>query len=81
MSASAHRAENTPRRGMRRPEAAIYIGVSPSLFNELVQEGTMPEPFKIRTCTLWDIRDLDEAFDALKVERVENEADDWKTAV
>jgi hypothetical protein len=30
----------------------------------------MPQPFKIRSCTMWDIRDLDEAFDALKVERV-----------
>ena len=55
---------------MRRPEAAMYIGVSPSLFDQLVQEGTMPPPFKIRSCTLWDIRDLDEAFDDLKAERV-----------
>jgi hypothetical protein len=62
----------------------MYIGVSPSLFDQLVEEGTMPQSFKIRSCTLWDIRDLDEAFDALKTERddtAENETDDWKTAV
>jgi hypothetical protein len=29
----------------------------------------MPQPFKIRTCTMWDIRDLDDAFDALKNDR------------
>jgi predicted DNA-binding transcriptional regulator AlpA len=84
VSASAHRAENTLRRGLRRPEAAMYIGVSPSLFDQLVKEGAMPQPVKIRSCTRWDIRDLDEAFDALKTERddtAENEADDWKTAV
>lgn len=82
MTASAHRAESTPRRGLRRPEAAMYIGVSPSLFDQLVQGGTMPQPFNIRSCRLWDIHDLDEAFDALKSERNEtDEVDDWKTAV
>jgi hypothetical protein len=29
----------------------------------------MPKPFKIRTCTMWDIRDIDSAFDALKNDR------------
>lgn len=67
MSASADRAASTPRRGLRRPEAATYIGISPSLFDQLVEEGTMPRPFKLRTCTLWDVRDLDEAFDELKM--------------
>lgn len=42
----------------------------------------MPQPFNIRSCRLWDIHDLDEAFDALKSERNEtDEVDDWKTAV
>ena len=77
MPASAHRAESTPRRGLRRPEAATYIGVSASLFDQLVQEGTMPQPFKIRSCTMWDIHDLDEAFDGLKVERVNPLDEKW----
>ena len=63
---AADRAATTLRRGLRRPEAATYIGVSPSLFDQLVDDGTMPKPFKIKPCTMWDIRDLDDAFDALK---------------
>jgi predicted DNA-binding transcriptional regulator AlpA len=66
---AADRAATTLRRGLRRPEAATYIGVSPSLFDQLVEDGTMPKPFKIRTCTMWDIRDIDSAFDALKNDR------------
>jgi predicted DNA-binding transcriptional regulator AlpA len=69
VSASADRAASPPRRGLRRPEAATYIGISPSLFDQLVEEGTMPKPFKIRSCTMWDVRDLDEAFDDLKSAR------------
>lgn len=67
---AANRAATLLRRGLRRPEAATYIGVSKSLFDQLVEEGTMPKPFKIRgrTCTMWDIRDLDDAFDALKTD-------------
>jgi predicted DNA-binding transcriptional regulator AlpA len=66
---AAERAATTLRRGLRRPEAATYIGISPSLFDQLVEEGSMPKPFKLRTCTLWDIRDLDLAFDAAKNDR------------
>jgi len=69
VSASAHRAQSTPRRGLRRSEAATYIAVSPSLFDQLVKEGTMPLPVKIRTRSIWDIRELDVAFDALKDEK------------
>jgi predicted DNA-binding transcriptional regulator AlpA len=60
---AADRATTTLRRGLRREEAAT---VSPSTFDNLIEDGTMPKPFKIRTCTMWDIRDIDLAFDALK---------------
>ena len=53
-------------RGLRRPEAARYIGISPSKFDELVRDGRMPHPFRVDTCTLWDIHDLDAAIDDLK---------------
>jgi hypothetical protein len=43
----------------------MYIGISPSKFDELVEEGRMPRPVKIDTRKLWDIRRLDLAFDAL----------------
>jgi hypothetical protein len=35
-----------------------------TLFDELVAEGVMPEPFTIRSRKLWDIRALDAAIDA-----------------
>lgn len=57
----------TPRRGLRRVEAAAYVGLSPSKFDELVQDGRIPPPFAIDGCRVWDIHELDEAFDALKL--------------
>jgi predicted DNA-binding transcriptional regulator AlpA len=57
-----------PRRGLSREEAAMYIGVSPSKFDELVTDGRMPTPVKIDTRKVWDIRHLDLAFDALSME-------------
>ena len=55
-----------PRRGLSRYEAAMYIGISPSKFDELVADERMPEPVKIDSRKVWDIHDLDLAFDELK---------------
>ncbi|MFD1330730.1 helix-turn-helix transcriptional regulator [Methylopila musalis] len=52
-------------RGLRRDDAAAYIGVSPSKFDALVSDGRMPQPFRIDGCVVWDLRKLDMAFDAL----------------
>jgi predicted DNA-binding transcriptional regulator AlpA len=57
-----------PRRGLSREEAAMYIGISPNKFNELVADGRMPAPVKIDSRKVWDIRHLDLAFDALPKE-------------
>jgi hypothetical protein len=57
-----------PRRGLSRLEAALYVGVSPSKFDELVADGRMPLPLKIDARKVWDIRLLDVAFDALPKE-------------
>jgi hypothetical protein len=54
-----------PRRGLNRVEAAIYIGISPSKFDQLVADGRMPKPRRLDGRKLWDIRELDAAFDAL----------------
>jgi predicted DNA-binding transcriptional regulator AlpA len=54
-----------PRRGLSRQEAALYIGVSPSLFDELVKSGEMPHPLRIKRRTVWDRHQLDECFEAL----------------
>ena len=52
-------------RGLSRVQAAAYIGVSPSLFDEMVKDARMPKPMRINARTVWDRVKLDEAFAAL----------------
>jgi predicted DNA-binding transcriptional regulator AlpA len=54
-----------PPRGLSRSEAAAYLGISASLFDELVKDGRMPPPKRINSRTVWDRKRLDEAFEAL----------------
>ena len=54
------------KRGYSRVEAAAYIGISPSLFDEMMGDGRMPKPVRINSRVLWDIKDLDAAFEDLK---------------
>ena len=54
-----------PPRGMRRPEAAAYVGVSPSLFDQMIHDGVMPKPKRYRRRNIWDRWALDEAFSCL----------------
>jgi predicted DNA-binding transcriptional regulator AlpA len=44
----------------------MYVGISASKFDELVADGRMPKPIKIDSRNVWDMRDLDLAFDAPK---------------
>jgi predicted DNA-binding transcriptional regulator AlpA len=55
-------------RGLSRVEAAVYVGVSPSLFDLLVGDRRMPSPKRINSRAVWDRRRLDDAFDALPEE-------------
>ena len=52
-------------RGLSRVRGAAYIGVSPSLFDEMVHDGRMPPPKCINSRRVWDRTALDEAFAAL----------------
>lgn len=54
-----------PPRGMRREDAARYVGISPTLFDEWVKARQMPRPAKIGGVVLWDRFALDAAFTAL----------------
>ncbi len=54
-----------PRRGLSRDEAAMYIGISASKFDELVRDGRMPGPKRIDGRKLWDVHALDLAFVSL----------------
>jgi predicted DNA-binding transcriptional regulator AlpA len=54
-----------PPRGLSRPEAAAYVGVSPSLFDAMVKDGRMPPAKRINSRTVWDRQQLDHCFEAL----------------
>ena len=54
-----------PPRGLSRVQSAAYVGVSPSLFDEMIKDGRMPKPMHINARTVWDRVKLDEAFAAL----------------
>jgi predicted DNA-binding transcriptional regulator AlpA len=53
-------------RGLSRVQAAAYVGISPSIFDELVKDGRMPKPIRINSRVVWDRLQLDEAFVALE---------------
>lgn len=71
MSGRAAALERQPRivaplkRGLSRDEAAEYVGVGVTKFDELVDSGQMPAAIRIGTRVLWDIRALDISFDRL----------------
>jgi excisionase family DNA binding protein len=66
-----------PRRGLSRVEAATYLGISPSKFDELVRDGRMPAPKRIDGRKIWDIHSLDIAFDALPSENEKSGVTTW----
>jgi predicted DNA-binding transcriptional regulator AlpA len=54
-----------PPRGLSRVEAATYVGVSPTTFDGMVRDGTMPKPKLVGSRRVWDRLRLDSAFAAL----------------
>jgi predicted DNA-binding transcriptional regulator AlpA len=56
------------RLGLARAEAAEYIGVSPSLFDEMVADGRMPKPKVLNARKVWHRLSLDKAFAELPEE-------------
>ena len=52
-------------RGLSRAQAAEYVGVGVTKFDEMVDDGRMPKPKRIDGRIVWDRFRLDEAFDAL----------------
>ena len=65
-----------PPRGLSRVQAATYVGVSPSLFDELVKDGRMPRPVKINARVIWDRHQLDTAF-AILTDGGEQSGEHW----
>ncbi|TIO10165.1 MAG: hypothetical protein E5X88_06685 [Mesorhizobium sp.] len=54
-----------PPRGLARVEAARYVGIGPTLFDEMVADRRMPKPKRINSRAIWDRVELDIAFSAL----------------
>jgi hypothetical protein len=69
-----------PRRGLSRVESAIYLGISPSKFDELRKDGRVGPARLIDGRKVWDVRELDLAFEALPLES-DAAAEDWTVAV
>lgn len=67
-----------PPRGMRAPDAALYIGIGKSKFFELVEAGHLPKPLRIDGCVVWDRLALDAAFGALN-DKSANVENPWDT--
>jgi hypothetical protein len=65
------------RRGMSRQDAAEYLGISTTKFDELRAAGQIEPPRLIGTRKLWDIRDLDMAFEALPREDAPDLVESW----
>jgi predicted DNA-binding transcriptional regulator AlpA len=63
--------------GLNRVQAAAYVGVSPSLFDEMVSDGRMPQPKAINSRVVWNRKQLEEAFEALPRK---DEANPWDKA-
>lgn len=53
------------RRGLSRDEAADYLGIGTTKFDELVSIGLVAQPRRCGSRNLWDIRELDIAFESL----------------
>ena len=54
----------TPR-GLNREQASAYIGISPATFDTLVANGSMPQPRMLESRKVWDLHEVDQAFDLL----------------
>jgi predicted DNA-binding transcriptional regulator AlpA len=64
-------------RGLSRVQAAEYIGIGVTKFDEMVDDARMPRPKRIDGRLVWDRIKLDEAFDALDDDAaLKNEWDD-----
>jgi predicted DNA-binding transcriptional regulator AlpA len=52
-------------RGLSREQAAEYVGVGITKFDQMVADGRMPKPKRIDGRVVWDRLQLDTAFSAL----------------
>lgn len=66
----------TPR-GLRRVDAARYLGISPSHFDAQRKAGNIPAPRNMLGVVLWDRNDLDRLFDDYAAEEQTETVNEW----
>ena len=71
-----HTAKLVPR-GLRRSDAAAYVGVSPTKFDDWVSRRVMPAPKRIDGVVIWDRHTLVEAFAELPDGTTNTDDDVW----
>lgn len=64
-----------PPRGLSREEAARYVGVGLTKFDEMVSDGRMPRPKRVDGRVIWDRLRIEAAFTDLPEERALNPLD------
>lgn len=64
-------------RGLRREDAARYIGISPTLFDRKRKEGAIPPPRDIFGVMIWDRHDLDSLFGKPSYTAANDNQDDY----
>ena len=62
--------------GLSRLEAAAFVGVGGTLFDEMVADGRMPQPKRINSRRIWDRRQIEQAFMDLPIEG-QTDRDEW----
>lgn len=70
-----------PPRGLSREEAARYVGVGVTKFDEMVADGRMPRPKRVDGRVIWDRLRIEAAFSDLPEERPSNPLDRMLRAV
>jgi hypothetical protein len=60
-------------RGLSRDQAAAYVGVGTTKFDDMVRDGRMPQPKHVDNRVIWDRYQLDQSFEALGEDRCEDE--------
>lgn len=65
-------------RGLNRVQSSLYVGVSPSKFDEMVVDGRMPRAKRVDGRKVWDKKRLDEAFEALPDDGAMASGDGWE---
>ncbi|NRP43657.1 hypothetical protein XMV225_000813 [Aliiroseovarius sp. xm-v-225] len=64
-SASIKPTHSYPPLGLRRVDAARYVGVGATKFDEMVKDGRMPPPRVVDRAKVWNREELKSAFEEL----------------